>query len=30
VVRRAWPERVLLEWRSAETVIDLVPGVACA
>ena len=30
VVRRAWPERVLLEWRSAEAVTDLVPGVACA
>ena len=30
VVQRAWPERVLLEWRSAETVTDLVPGVACA
>lgn len=29
-VRRAWPERVLLEWRSAETVTELVPGVACA
>ena len=30
VVRRAWPERLLLEWRSAEAVGDLVPGVACA
>ena len=30
VVRRAWPERVVLEWRSAEAVADLVPGVACA
>jgi SAM-dependent methyltransferase len=29
-VRRAWPERVLLEWRSAEPVTDFVPGVACA
>lgn len=30
VVRRAWPERVLLEWRAAEPVADFVPGVACA
>lgn len=30
VLRRAWPERVLIEWRSAEAVIDAVPGVACA
>jgi SAM-dependent methyltransferase len=29
-VRRVWPERVLLEWRSAEPVTDFVPGVACA
>ncbi|MFM7135956.1 MAG: methyltransferase [Planctomycetota bacterium] len=29
-VRRAWPERVLLEWRSAEALADLVPGVACS
>ncbi len=29
-VRRAWPERVLLEWRAAEPLTDLVPGVACA
>jgi SAM-dependent methyltransferase len=29
-VRRGWPERVLLEWRSAESVTELVPGVACA
>ena len=29
-VRRAWPERVLLEWRSAEPLAELVPGVACA
>ncbi len=30
VVRRVWPERVLLEWRSAEPLTDFVPGVACA
>jgi SAM-dependent methyltransferase len=30
VVRRCWPERVLLSWQSAELVSDLVPSVACA
>jgi len=30
VIRRVWPERVLCEWRTAETVADLVTGVACA
>jgi len=30
VVRRCWPERVLLSWRAAELVSGLVPSVACA
>ena len=30
IVRRTWPERVMLEWRSVEAVDELVPGVACA
>lgn len=30
VAQRAWPERVLLRWRAAETLNGLVPGVACA
>ena len=30
MVRRTWPERVMLEWRSVEAVDELVPGVACA
>ena len=30
VVRRCWPERVLLSWRAAELVSDLLPSVACA
>lgn len=29
-IRRTWPERVLLEWRAAEPVDELMPGVACA
>jgi 2-polyprenyl-3-methyl-5-hydroxy-6-metoxy-1,4-benzoquinol methylase len=29
-VSRTWPERILLEWRTAEAVDELVPGVACA
>jgi len=29
-VRRTWPERVLLEWQTAEDVGELLPGVACA
>ena len=29
-IRRTWPERVLLEWRAAEPLDELVPGVACA
>ena len=30
VIHRTWPERVLVEWRAAETVTDLAAGVACA
>ena len=30
VIRHAWPERVLVEWRSAEALSELVPRVACA
>jgi SAM-dependent methyltransferase len=29
-VRKTWPERVILEWRTAESVDEIVPGVACA
>jgi hypothetical protein len=30
VIHRTWPERVLVQWRAAETVTDLAAGVACA
>jgi hypothetical protein len=30
VIHRTWPERVLVEWRSAEPVTELAAGVACA
>lgn len=30
VAQRAWPERVLLQWRAAETLERMVPGVVCA
>lgn len=30
IAQRAWPERVLLQWRAAETLDRMVPGVACA
>lgn len=30
VVRRSWPERVLLSWKTVEAIEDYVPGVACA
>jgi 2-polyprenyl-3-methyl-5-hydroxy-6-metoxy-1,4-benzoquinol methylase len=29
-IRKVWPERALLEWKTGEVVDDLVPGVACA
>jgi len=29
-IRRTWPERVMLEWRAAEPLDEIVPGVACA
>lgn len=29
-IRRTWPERVMLEWKSAGVVAALVPGMACA
>lgn len=29
-VRKTWPERVMLEWKSAEAVDTLVAGMACA
>jgi len=29
-VRRCWPQRVILAWRSPEAVAELLPGVACA
>ena len=29
-VRKIWPERVLVEWKSAEVIDDLVAGMACA
>ena len=29
-VRRTWPERVVLAWKTAEPVAELLPGVACA
>ncbi len=29
-IRKVWPERALLEWKTAVAVDELVPGVACA
>jgi SAM-dependent methyltransferase len=29
-IRRTWPERVVLEWKTTAAVDDLIPGVACA
>jgi 2-polyprenyl-3-methyl-5-hydroxy-6-metoxy-1,4-benzoquinol methylase len=30
LIHRTWPERVIVEWRSAEPVTELAAGVACA
>jgi SAM-dependent methyltransferase len=29
-IRKTWPERVLIQWRTAAVLDELVPGVACA